>query len=167
MDLKYTIWALKSNSYFCYSLFSKWCSCETFRHFWPREHICWDRSMKFWEIEGDIKVNKPKEGFLNQTSFLAMQRTVYFFTSLTRWLRMFPCFIRRSDFGGGVFRETFFSYFNRFCCNCDKRIQCKGGSQVSTISRFWDTGDFSIFQNHGFHIFGGKVPKILGHLDNC
>ena len=37
-------------------------------------------------------MNKPKEGFLKRTSFLAM-RTVYFFTSLTRWLRMFPCFI--------------------------------------------------------------------------
>ena len=48
--------------------------------------------MKFYEIVENIKGNKPKEGFLKRTSFLAM-RTVYFFTSLTRWLRMFPCFI--------------------------------------------------------------------------
>ena len=48
--------------------------------------------MKFREIVENIKGNKPKEGFLKRTSFLAM-RTVYFFTSLTRWLRMFPCFI--------------------------------------------------------------------------
>ena len=48
--------------------------------------------MKIEEFDEDIKENKPKEGFLKQTSFLAM-RTVYFFTSLTRWLRMFPCFI--------------------------------------------------------------------------
>ena len=48
MDLKSAIWALKSNSYFCYSLFYKWCSSEIFRYFWPQKHICWDRSMKVW-----------------------------------------------------------------------------------------------------------------------
>ena len=47
--------------------------------------------MKIEEFDEDIKENKPKEGFLKQTSFLAM-RTVYFFTPLTRWQGMFPCF---------------------------------------------------------------------------
>ena len=52
--------------------------------------------MKIWEIKGDIKENKPQEGFSNRTSFLAM-RTVYFFTYLTRWLRMFPCFMSHEN----------------------------------------------------------------------
>ena len=46
--------------------------------------------MKIEEFDENIKVNKPKEGFLKQASFLAM-RTVYFFTALTRWQGMFPC----------------------------------------------------------------------------
>ena len=43
-------------------------------------------------------MNKPKEGFLKRSSFLVM-RTLYFFTSLTRWLRMFPCFISDENLG--------------------------------------------------------------------
>eukprot|EP00116_Pleurobrachia_bachei_P019402 sb/3479664/ len=50
-------------------------------------------NIKFLEFEENIRVNKPKEGFLKLSSFLVM-RTVYFFTSLARCLRMFPCFIR-------------------------------------------------------------------------
>eukprot|EP00116_Pleurobrachia_bachei_P002766 sb/3463028/ len=60
INLKYAISALKSDSYFCYSLFSKW-----------------HENIKFLEFEE----NKPKEGFLKRSSFLVM-RTVYFFTSL-------------------------------------------------------------------------------------
>eukprot|EP00116_Pleurobrachia_bachei_P008578 sb/3468840/ len=51
-----------------------------------------EKNIKFWEFEENIGVNKHKEGFLKRSSFLVM-RTVYFFTSLARFLRMFPCFI--------------------------------------------------------------------------
>eukprot|EP00116_Pleurobrachia_bachei_P012591 sb/3472853/ len=49
-------------------------------------------NIKFLEFEENIKLNKPKEGFLKRSSFL-VKRTVYFFTSLARCLRMFPWFI--------------------------------------------------------------------------
>ena len=78
MNLKYAISALKSNSFFCYSRFSKWRFAIFSQHIWPQEHTIWDRSMKFWEFEEKIKINKHKEGFLERSSFLAM-RTVYFF----------------------------------------------------------------------------------------
>ena len=83
MDLKYAISALKSDSVFRYSWFSKWRFAIFSQHFWPQEHTIWDRSIKFWEFEEKIKINKHKEGFLERSSFLAM-RTVYFFSSFTK-----------------------------------------------------------------------------------
>ena len=93
MDLKYAISAQNFNRFFCYSLFSKWRFFQFCQHFWRQDKIFWDINIKFLEFEGNIKVNKPKEGFLKRSSFLAL-RTVYFFASLALCLRMFPCFIR-------------------------------------------------------------------------